>query len=63
VNAKRKIVMLQAMTGTAFDVKRGDVVDWNAAEAQRLIEKGYAAPYVDEADARAPSAAPDRAGS
>lgn len=45
--ATMRITMLVSMGSTDFMVESGDVVDWAQSDAIRLIEAGYAVPFVD----------------
>lgn len=49
-----KIIMRTHIAGEAYSFKPGDVTDYfNDKEAVRLIEKGYADPFVDDDRERA----------
>ena len=55
-----KLKMLTSMAGIDFALSSGDMTDrFSDAEAQRLIEAGYAVPVREAAVERAVKAAPE----
>ena len=49
----RRIKMLTGISGnrkngTPFSYTRGDKIEWDATEAARFIERGYAVPAEDD---------------